>query len=299
MVKFAGRCCRLPGGGFGKLLPTCWVTGSFTLVLIGCSSASAAVIYQRNAFLGIKLLWMLSWNGEEGSQTSFSPASWFYWRWKGYVRDKGLIIFVIKTSSFKICHFSKLDGDFYFINKMFLIMRSSILLRFSFFSLHRFPLEWHSDRACNAVGARNCLQCSYQLWSLQDYLSDLQLWKQGHILLCPRCGTLFIPDPQARSGQTASSHFRDTLSNEQRPTTKICTVFDHSASHRSFANCSEISRWNPFSEFRNQSSPWWVWYLFFVLPRFLFGFELFCGIQECDLLWSLPTWIMLWFYGVY
>lgn len=23
MVKFAGRCCRLPGGGFGKLLPTC------------------------------------------------------------------------------------------------------------------------------------------------------------------------------------------------------------------------------------------------------------------------------------
>lgn len=78
----------------------------------------------------------------------------------------------------------------------------------------RFPLEWHSDRTCNTIGARNCLQRGHQLWSLQDYLSDLQLWKQGHILLCACCGTVFIPHPQARSGQIASSHFRDSLSNE-------------------------------------------------------------------------------------
>lgn len=126
------------------------------------------------------------------------------------------------------------------------------------FLSYRFSFEWHSDRTCNTIGARNCLQRGHQLWSLQDYLSDLQLWKQGHILLCPCCGTVFIPHPQARSGQTASSHFRDSLSNEQRPTTKVCTVFDHSAPHRSFANCSKISRWNSVPEFRNQPSSWWV-----------------------------------------
>lgn len=123
----------------------------------------------------------------------------------------------------------------------------------------RFPLEWHSDRTCNTIGARNRLQCGHQLWSLQDYLSDLQLWKQGHILLCPCCGTVFISNPQARSGQTASSHFRDSLSDEQRPATEVCSVFDHSAPHRSLANCSEASRWNSLPEFRNQPSSWWVW----------------------------------------
>lgn len=87
-------------------------------------------------------------------------------------------------------------------------------LNSSLFLSYRFPLKWHSNRTCNTIGARNRLQRGHQLWSLQDYLSDLQLWKQGHILLCPCCGTVFIPHPQARSGQTASSHFRNSLSNE-------------------------------------------------------------------------------------
>lgn len=137
----------------------------------------------------------------------------------------------------------------------------------------RFPLEWHSDRTCNTIGARNRLQRGHQLWSLQDYLSDLQLWKQGHILLCPCCGTVFIPHPQARAGQTASSHFRDSLSDEQRPATKVCSVFDHSAPHRSLANCTETSRWNSLPEFRNQPSSWWVWQMMSFFSRLFFIYQ--------------------------
>ena len=134
----------------------------------------------------------------------------------------------------------------------------------------RFPLERHSDRTCNTVGARNRLQRGHQLWSLQDYLSDLQLWKQGHILLCPCCGTVFIPHPQARAGQTTSSHFRDSLSDEQRPATEVCSVFDHSAPHRSLANCTEASRWNSLPEFINQPSSWYDRWCNFSLDYFSF-----------------------------
>lgn len=134
----------------------------------------------------------------------------------------------------------------------------------------RFPLEWHSHGTRSTVGARNHLQRGHQLWSLQDYLSDLQLWKQGHILLCPCCGIVFIPHPQARSGQTAPSHLRDSLPDEQRPAAEVCSVFDHSAPHRSLANCSEASRWNSFPEFRNQPSSWWVWQCQFSLDYFSF-----------------------------
>lgn len=31
------------------------------------------------------------------------------------------------------------------------------------FLSRRFPLEWHSDRTCNTIGARNCLQRGHQL----------------------------------------------------------------------------------------------------------------------------------------
>lgn len=137
----------------------------------------------------------------------------------------------------------------------------------------RFPLEWYSDRTCSTIGARNHLQCGHQLWSLQDYLSDLQLWKQGHILLCPCCGTVFIPNPQARSGQTTSSHFRDSLPDEQRPAAEVCPVFDYSAPHRSLANCSKASRWNPFPEFRNQPSSWWVWQMMSIFSGLFFIYQ--------------------------
>lgn len=68
-----------------------------------------------------------------------------------------------------------------------------------------------------------------------------------------------IPHPQARSGQIASSHLWDSFKWIETQPQKFVQVFDYSAPHRSFANCSKLA-----DEILSQNSEikllstWWV-----------------------------------------
>lgn len=128
----------------------------------------------------------------------------------------------------------------------------------SFLSLCRFSPQWHSKGTRYTLWARASLQCERQLRPLQNHSSDMQLRQQGHFLLCPRCGTLTVPSTEARAGQTAPAHLRDSIPNEQRSTAEVCSVPYHSASHRCAADSTEAGRWNTVTELRDQPGPRWV-----------------------------------------
>lgn len=59
----------------------------------------------------------------------------------------------------------------------------------------------------------------------------MQLRQQRHFLLRPRRGALAVPDTEARAGQTAPAHLRDSFPDEQRSAAEVRPVFDHGASH--------------------------------------------------------------------
>lgn len=113
----------------------------------------------------------------------------------------------------------------------------------------------HSKRTRHVVGARAGVQRERELRPLQDHRSDVQLRQQGHLLLRPRGGALAVPSTEARAGQTAPAHLRDSFPNEQRPAAEVRSVPDHGASHRGAAHGAEAGRRNPVAELRDQPGP--------------------------------------------
>lgn len=83
------------------------------------------------------------------------------------------------------------------------------------------------------------MQRERQLRPLQNHRRDVQLRQQRHFLLRPRRCTVTVPGTEARAGQAAPAHLRDSIPNEQGSAAEVCPVSDHGASHRGAAHGAE------------------------------------------------------------
>lgn len=113
-------------------------------------------------------------------------------------------------------------------------------LTFPSSSLSRVPPQRNSNGASDCDRTRDDLQGGHQLRPLQNHLSDVRLWEQGHFLLRSCRGAFTVQDPQARPGQTPSSHLRDPFPDEQGPAPEVCSVFDHGTPHRGAAHRPKV-----------------------------------------------------------
>ncbi|PSN39875.1 hypothetical protein C0J52_20595, partial [Blattella germanica] len=48
----------------------------------------------------------------------------------------------------------------------------------------------------------------YSGWTVQNYIGDMQLRHEGHLLVPTRSGALLVQNPQRRERQTEGSHLR-------------------------------------------------------------------------------------------
>lgn len=149
----------------------------------------------------------------------------------------------------------------------------------------RLSSQRNCEGTCHILRTRAALQREHQLRPLQNHCSNMQLRQQGHLLLRSCRGALTVPSTEARTGQAAAAHLRDSIPNEQRSAAEVCPVPDNSASHRGSPHGPETGGWNPVAELRDQSGSWWVYGLW---RRFLITVFFYCNLLYLCQSYILP-----------